>query len=301
LDLNCTNGGGKRVRGIGTGEIVNYVHATNNALGYIFFGFSNIHKIVGTGNGNNYNYFTLDGVDGIGIPTTGQAIISPLNCSGPTCDTSLWTGGVSFPHVRDGSYKAWSLYRWLIDPTDDDASGGPSILATNTQNAVDSTVTDYIPYVTTNGSDPGLDVYRSHFKRCTEGVYPCPSGDYDTPNNGADSPNFNSLGGTTEAGGDVGGLVQGPFPSLGEVHVTHNSTTVTWHVGQKFGVGTQWNGQSIYLNVASGGPCSTGTATAIASVTSATELHLAAAYTGATGYINSCVIVSTPGTLSKEQ
>ncbi len=300
LDLDCTGGGGKRVRAIGTGEVVNYVHANNNALGYVFFSFSNLHNVVGTGNGANYNYMTLDGVDGIGIGTSGQQLTGSLDCGGPNCSTTLWPNSVSFPHVRDGSYKAWSLYRWLIDPNDDDSQGGPSALAANTQNVVDTTVADYIPFTTTNGSDPGLDVYRSHFKRCETGVYPCPSGGYDTPNNG--SASGNTLGGGSEAGGDVGGLVQGPFPAIGKVHVTHNSKAVTWNLGPKFGTGSQWDGQTIDLGVTyPGGACSTGTPATIASVSSGTQLHLSKKYKGATGNIGSCTPVSTPGVLSKEQ
>lgn len=295
LDLNCTGGGGKRVRGIGTGEIINYVHATSNSLGYIFFGFSNLHNVIGTSDAANYSYFTLDGVDGIGIPTTAQQL---YNCGGPNCSTSLWPNGISFPHVRDGSYKAWSLYRWLVDTNDDDSNGGPSVLAQHTQNNVDTAVADYIPFTTTNGSDPGLDVYRSHFKRCTVGAYPCPNGSYDTPNNG--SASGNTLGGGTEDGGDVGGLVQGPFPALGDVHVSNKSKLVSWKSGPKFGTGGQWNHEAISLAV-TGGTCSDGTQAVIASVTSPTSLKLTKRYKGTSGTVAACTPVSTPGVLNKEQ
>jgi hypothetical protein len=266
LDLNCASGG-KRVRGIGTGEIVNYINnpvsfgaATPNALGYIFFGFSNLSKVIGSNNAANYNYMTLDGVDPIALAPANQGPNQQLyNCAGPTCPATLWTNGITFPNVRNGSYKAWSLYRWVVDPNDDDATGGPSVLAQHTQNNVDSKVADYIPFVTTNGSDPGLDVYRSHFERCFVAKYPCPANgtltppdcptglqgahcNYIIPVNGAVSGN--TLGGGDEAGGDVGGLVYvgGPnppagnltgFPASGTVKVLP-SGEVQWVSGVKF-------------------------------------------------------------------
>src|SRR5215470_5319515 len=63
----CASGGGKRTRGIGTGEIVKLVHdsVTNfgtDGIGYVFFSYGNVSSIASSA---NYGYLQLNGVDGI--------------------------------------------------------------------------------------------------------------------------------------------------------------------------------------------------------------------------------------------
>src|SRR5208283_5652877 len=162
LNLPCTTHG-KRSRSIGTGEVVGSsspaygLLGTPNSIGYFFYGFANASKITGT----NFNYLTLDTVD----PVYGSTTDNPLpnqqlpNCGGSTADanctstaewlaTASYPAGYSYPNLRNGKYKAWSVYRWLIakanigtDPYGYDA------VAVTAQNYVDSAVADFVPYV----------------------------------------------------------------------------------------------------------------------------------------------------------
>ena len=113
------------------------------------------------------------------------------------------------------------------------------------------TVTDFVPFYTTGGTD-GLDVYRSHFTQ--SGV----AGNNGTATAANLEDNGNTLGGSTEAGGDVGGAIQGPFgitvPETTGTVITSSTDTknkgykVTWKSGTKFTVGTLWEGGSITIN-----------------------------------------------------
>jgi hypothetical protein len=240
LFLNCPSGGA-RYRGIGTGEVMNGgsggpfgiaggVLNTTDSIGYAFFSFGNISKLAA--GGANYGYLKLDGVDGIfanynggdpGQPATSGGVPGQL----PTCSvvnngtpggceaSDIWnnsTYGPSYPNLRNGTYRAWSLLRVVAEPTNTDV---PALVAA-AQNEVDTKLADFVPFVA-SGPDPGLTVYREHFKLAGVSI---------TPANGCTNPgasgNF-SLGGgtpggicpsgsgTPEAGGDVGGLIQGPF------------------------------------------------------------------------------------------
>ncbi len=234
---------GVRQRALSTSEVVSAL-GTADSLGYIFFSFANVSKLAKS----NYNYLTLDGVDPLAIPgTTNQELPN-----GTVTDANDVWGGPSFPNLRNGTYKAWSLERYLVpnsllgvDPY------GPDVLAQTAQDLVDSTVSDYVPFYTSDGSD-GLDVYRSHFTQ--SGV----AGDNGaaTPANSLD--NGNTLGGGEEAGGDVGGAIQGPFGitvpnTTGTVSTSGTLTKkkgykVTWVSGVQFTAGTTWEGGSITIN-----------------------------------------------------
>jgi ABC-type phosphate transport system substrate-binding protein len=188
LDKSCKSGGGKRRRGIGTSEIISGVAGVTDSIGYIFWGYSNVSKIAGpSGVGK---YLTLNGVDPIQSSYTGGTL--------PTCKAPCPAApGKSFPHLRDGTYRAWSVLRVVTD------AAGPnhtnvSALVTAAQNNVNATVPDFVPFKTTNGSDPGLSTerYRSHYP---QSGFP--------PNNG--------LGGQTESGGDVGGCIEKVSPPPG--------------------------------------------------------------------------------------
>jgi hypothetical protein len=244
---------GKRERALSTSEVVgsNKTDATYgllgtpNSLGYIFFGFANAAKLSGT----SFNYLTLDGVDPLAIPGTNN---QELPNGTITSQAAAWQGGPSFPNLRNGTYKAWSFERYLVPVSLIGADPyGPDVLAQSEQDNVDTTVTDFVPFYTTGGSD-GLSVYRSHFTQ--SGVL---------GNNGAATPanlqnNGSTLGGDTEAGGDVGGAIQGPFgitvaDTTGTVTSSSTDTknkgyAVTWKTGNKFTVGTSWEGGSITIN-----------------------------------------------------
>ena len=249
LNLACT-GNGSRQRRIGNGQVVTAVNGTVNGMGYMFFSFGNATSLIGTTSANqgNYQYFTLDGVDPLGLPNNtlgyNTATQTLPYCGTNLCQASLWAGSVSYPTLRNGTYKAWSIYRWLIYDTDTDTLG-PQGLLTSIQANIDSTVADFVPF--SNGSD-GLTVYRSHFtqsaKTCSYTVAA------DELCNGAQSstesvttPPGDSLGGTTEQGGDEGGLIMGwdystvttaAEPTTGACHLT-GIRKVTKTAGRAFG------------------------------------------------------------------
>jgi len=241
LNLACT-GNGARQRRIGNGQVVSAVNSTAHGMGYMFYSFANSASVMGSlANQANYQYFTLDGVDPLSISGTVNQEL-PW-CSGTTCPASVWwSGGVSFPNLRNGTYKAWSMYRWLIYDTDTDPLG-PLGLVTSIQDNIDSTVADFVPFTTSTNSD-GMSVYRSHFtqsgKTCSYTGAP--------PNNecnGAATPtesltNGNSLGGLTEQGGDEGGVIIGwDHSTVKTANVTTGAcagtTKVTKSAGRNFG------------------------------------------------------------------
>jgi hypothetical protein len=127
---------------------------------------------------------------------------------------------------------------------------GPDILAQSAQDDVDNTVSDFVPFHTSNNSD-GLDVYRSHFTQ--SGV----AGDNGNATEQNSENNGNTLGGGPEAGGDVGGAIEGPFgitvpDTTGDVITSGTDTKnkgyrVTWKSGLKFTVGTSWEGGNITI------------------------------------------------------
>jgi hypothetical protein len=272
LDLTCAGGGGARERSIGTGEVVGkfgtggYGVLNNpNSIGYIFWGFSNAAKFWSGGAvGADYNYLTLDGVDPLGLPAsqTGNGAQNLPNCNGTTCPSTLWSGGITFPSLRNGTYKAWSIYRWVTVPNSDNY--GPAAVAQLAQDYVDSDVADFVPFEACPLSDPacasstptdGLSVYHSHFTQ--EAV---------TANNGSATPanllnNGNTLGGGSEGGGDEGGLIEGPF-GISEpntygyaewfntkvVKGTSTVSEVSHKTGPDFVAGTSLIGSTIILN-----------------------------------------------------
>jgi hypothetical protein len=201
LKLACAGGGGMRLRAIGNDEAISTVKNNAHTLGYTFFSFGNASSLSGAG----YQYLTLDSVDPLALPgTTNQQL---PNCVGMSCPSTLWTGSLSFPSLRKGTYKAWSMYRWLVDPSTSGDTLGPQALAQAAQDLVDSTVADFVPFATSTNND-GLEVYRSHF---TQSAVTCTvSG---TCNGNATTPNTldggNTLGGGPEAGGDMAGLTIG--------------------------------------------------------------------------------------------
>lgn len=217
LDQPC--GSASRFRAIGTGDEVNNVIATPNTLGYAFFSYESV------GGGHTDRYLTLNGVDPINATYTNGAL--------PTCATSNNAfncpvqNGSSFPNLRNGTYPAWSIYRLITDSTGQSAA---QTLVTEAQNLVNNNIPDFVPFTPvcatastpgeTRKNDPGLAVYREHFTPST--IESTPDTITITPNDGslgatvtckvvrASLPAL-TLGGGTEAGGDVGGTIEGPF------------------------------------------------------------------------------------------
>ena len=158
--------------------------------------------------------------------TAGSCLATATPYQLPSCTSAVCTedlfNGPSFPNVRNGTYKVWSLYRWVVESASDYCPGsstchdyGPAHMAQFTQNVINTSVTDYVPFSTTAGTPDSLDVYRTHLIKTTLPAT--------TPNDGAISgygvnPTYGTtLGGGSEAGGDVGGYVIGLSYSNGHL------------------------------------------------------------------------------------
>jgi hypothetical protein len=225
--LACASDVGARYRVIGNGEAISAVINNAYGLAYHYFNFSNLARYSGS---TKYNYLTVDGIDPLGGELA-NAAQTPPNCLGP-CTTALWGGGPSFPNLRNGTYGAWSLYRWVVEDANDYGDPfGPAHLAQVSQDIVDSTMADFVPFCSTIAGD-SLNLYRSHSNIVHDSWVPAITG-----NNGAVSACGDSLGLGTEAGSDVGGLILGPFPATGTVNVSSSTKKATYESGQKF---TTW-------------------------------------------------------------
>jgi hypothetical protein len=156
---------------------------TNNGtdgIGYTFFSYGNVSSIADS---SSYGYLTLDGIDGIfhrygstidpGEPTIAGALPStanlPSSCAGtfPCEESKIWSGNLSFPNLRNGSYRAWSTLRIVSNGT---PLTNAKLLVTGVQTYVVNTVPDFVPAVKVGSTDPGLALLRSHYTQ--EGVAP---------------------------------------------------------------------------------------------------------------------------------
>ena len=201
LSKACTSGG-SRFRAIGTGEEVTSVQnsGVNNGtdgIGYAFFSYGNVSAIA---NSASYGYLTLDGVDGIfhkygttidpGQPAIAGALPSsatlPASCAAnfPCPESVIWSGKLSFPNLRNGSYRAWSTLRVVSNGT---ALANANLLVTGAQTYVVNTVPDFVPALKVSTTDPGLALLRSHYTQ--EKVVPV------------------NIATTGDKGGDAGGCI----------------------------------------------------------------------------------------------
>jgi hypothetical protein len=223
---------GNRFRAIGTGQEVNSVlcgidstpsacaSAFSNTshvdgIGYAFFSYGNVSNI---GDNANYGYINLNGIDPIytsyqGLGDPGQPL--PSNYGGalgvlpktgenglvlPQCENKLWKYGYSFPNVRAGRYRAWSVLRLAYHA----AQATPVKNLVKTSNTfVVTSIPDYIPFakvplvagVCATGAftDPGLLVWRSHYQQLDGSNRPLGKAPVNTD--------------TADAGGDMGGAI----------------------------------------------------------------------------------------------
>lgn len=169
--------GGSRYQGVGQGELTKFIQNSNSlfgvdGLGYTFFSYGNVSSIA---NSANYGYLTVQGVDPIfevygttydpGQPAIAGALPSvatlPASCAAtfPCPESAIWKGGQSFPNVRSGAYRQWSLVRLVSNGT---ALANAKVLIASAQQSAVTTVPDFIPAVKTL-TDPGLQLYRSHY------------------------------------------------------------------------------------------------------------------------------------------
>lgn len=204
LSSACT-AGGSRYRAIGTGEEVSSVqnsgtnHGTDG-IGYTFFSYGNVSAIA---NSASYGYLTLNGIDGIfhkygttidpGQPSIAGALPSstnlPATCAGgagsfPCAENKIWSGNLSFPNLRNGSYRAWSTLRIVSNGT---ALAAADLLVTGSQSYAVNTVPDFVPALKVSSTDPGLTLLRSHYTQ--EGIAPV------------------NIATTGDKGGDAGGCI----------------------------------------------------------------------------------------------
>lgn len=180
----CAAGAGQRYRGIGTGEVVAGVQHSGDGtypnsvdgIAYTFFSYGNIGALA---NNTKYGYITLNGVDPIfaSYGTTldpGQPAVAgelpaaanlPASCAGafPCSEHDIWANGFSFPNVRNGTYRAWSLLRLVATGT---ASTNAVALITASNKFVVNAVPDYVPFKTVTGTtDLGTKLLRSHYQQ----------------------------------------------------------------------------------------------------------------------------------------
>lgn len=160
LYLPTTNGGGVRERAVGTDDMVYGDRSTHglrsiwDSIGYILFSNRAVSPLAGASGAGRY--VTLDGVDPImSTYTNGQL---PTWCMSP-CGVAP---GTSFPHIRDGSYRAWSIIRLVTDASGANRTNAQA-LVTAAQNGVNSTVPDFVPFAPTPDGDPGLQYLHSNF------------------------------------------------------------------------------------------------------------------------------------------
>jgi hypothetical protein len=156
--------GGTRQRVIGTGEMVSEVGAVSDSLGYAFWSTGNFASVTST-----TKYLTIDGVDPLNFSYTGGFF--------PTCIAPC-PGIVTFAHVADGSYPAWTILRAV---TDVPAPAGVKSVITQAQTQA-TNVPDLLAF-------SSMQVFRSHYLQ-----------------SGKAGSNGHRTGGI-ESGGDVGGAV----------------------------------------------------------------------------------------------
>ena len=190
---------GARKRAIGTGEEVNTgVKTIADAIGYTFFSYGNVSKLAAS---TNYGYLQYESTDPINpshyynTPYSVGGMVWPGYGQLPTCNAPCPINpGLSFPNVRNGAYRAWSLLRGVAD-TGTTSYTNLQTLGTEVANEVNGKVPDFLPFNATTDGDPGFIGYRIHF---------APAGvnfnANNTPNNGITTP-------SAEAGGDVGGCL----------------------------------------------------------------------------------------------
>ena len=197
---NGTKATGDKIRAVGTGQLVSQVKATGDSIGYTFFSFGNVNSISKSA---SYGYLTVDGVDPLFSSYSGGTAGQPGNGELPFCDATgattpsclgfaVWGSNAStFPHLRDGSYRVWSLLRALCDTANthclssSDAQGLQAIITAAQTDIENGTgVPDFLPFAE-------IVQTRSHFQAGAN--FGAPTGPA-----GSDSP---------EAGGDVGGCI----------------------------------------------------------------------------------------------
>jgi hypothetical protein len=242
LSQTCKNGGGKRIRGIGTSHVIDkgtVLDTTNDSIAYAFFSYGNVKAASDAScTPGSCRYLTLNGVDGIfhkyiataggtkldpGQPNTTIGEIpsqadTPSAClnSFPCREDQIWNGGLSFPNLRSGQYRAWSVLRMISDGI---ALATIKTLATASQAIAATNTPDFVPVVAVLANvgtgfpgDPGLQLLRSHYQQ--------------VDNNGvAIGPAPVNDSSTGDKGGDVAGCIEHFLPGITANEVKESDST----------------------------------------------------------------------------
>jgi hypothetical protein len=172
---------GKRTRAIGTGQELSSISAPTTTGNFIGYGFWSAANFAGFAGKTTTKYYSVDGVD-------------PLGASGTIPTTSAQLANVALTTTADGQYPIWSMLRLINVGAQNSSVAALSLSAQAFSNA---THRDFVPLAQ-------MEVVRSHF---------APPSVTSTPSNGSGSSSFSTnkaaACSTTEAGGDVGGVVIG--------------------------------------------------------------------------------------------
>jgi len=202
---NTGTGGGNmgwRYRTIGTGQELAETFATNNALGYSFWGVSNFAAAPATA-----RYLMVDGQD----PIEGTYVDGTI----PT--TTAQYAKVTFSNLANGGYPIWSLVRLVTVGAGAKAVAHGLALAAGTFST--STHPDFLAYYNSKGGS-NITIERSHFAP--------PGINFNATNQPANNgyvagPGYGACT-TAEAGGDVGGVIL-RIVTVDQAYCTQNGST----------------------------------------------------------------------------
>ena len=238
--------GGTRKRGVGTGDVIGGLKANAlDGITYTFFSYGNVSKLADS---STFRYLQLNGVDPIFhqyVSTAGGTKLDPgqpnasigeipsgadVPClnggvhSFPCSENAIWSGGygkvtpfsitqtgLSFPNVRNGSYKAWSILRLV---SDGNALTQAQKMASGSQTFAATVTPDYIPVLAVaTAGDPGALLLRSHYQQ-VDGTGASIGGAPVNETTVAVTVGTHTYPAMTEAGGDMGGCILHLVPGI---------------------------------------------------------------------------------------
>ncbi|HYM07239.1 MAG TPA: hypothetical protein VEU11_11825 [Terriglobales bacterium] len=185
MNLSSANGkvpGARRIRAVGTGEVVAALQAAaTDTIGYFFWSAANASNFTPT----NGKYLTVNGVDPI-LPSYNSNPVAP-----GVLPTGANLSAVTFQNLNAGDYSIWSALRLVsVSPT----PAGVTNLVAGAQ-TLSSTQNDFIPL-------SKLKVWHSHFNLFAIGVTNNTNGNTVNPATPGDLCSLATS--LTEAGGDAG-------------------------------------------------------------------------------------------------